>query len=416
MLGRLAALSPFQTPEGKRLAVLFAIVYFAQGMWYLPVQVITISLKDLGLSAGQVADFFAITIIPWLIKPVYGLISDFVPLFGYRRKSYLYLTSASAGIAGLVLGLTGDQSYWRMAYLFTAMALGLAFTDVLIDALMVENGKPLGLTGAFQSVQWAAIMTASILVGELGGFLAEHRLLRESFFITACFPLVSLLMAVFVVREAPAPPAGKEFRETWASIRAALRVRDTWIVGVFIFFFTFSPSFGPALLFYQTDVLGFSQQFIGHLLALAAIGAVVGAVIYAPVSRRMPLRSLINLSIGLSVVGTLAYLVYRDAWSAILIDTVFGCVAMVTQVAFLDLAAKSCPRHVEATFFALFASIYNVGTQASQNVGGRLYDQLGYLPLVLISAAMTAATWLLVPLVKIDRIEARARQAGLPAA
>jgi predicted MFS family arabinose efflux permease len=219
-----------------------------------------------------------------------------------------------------------------------------------------------------------------------------------------------------VVREAPAPPAGKEFRETWASIRAALRVRDTWIVGVFIFFFTFSPSFGPALLFYQTDVLGFSQQFIGHLLALAAIGAVVGAVIYAPVSRRMPLRSLINLSIGLSVVGTLAYLVYRDAWSAILIDTVFGCVAMVTQVAFLDLAAKSCPRHVEATFFALFASIYNVGTQASQNVGGRLYDQLGYLPLVLISAAMTAATWLLVPLVKIDRIEARARQAGLPAA
>src|SRR2546426_600491 len=87
MLARLAALSPFQTPEGKRLAVLFAIVYFAQGMWYLPVQVITISLKDSGLSAGQVADFFAITIIPWLIKPVYGLISDFVPLFGYRWES-----------------------------------------------------------------------------------------------------------------------------------------------------------------------------------------------------------------------------------------------------------------------------------------------------------------------------------------
>ena len=89
MLGRLAALSPFHTPEGKRLAVLFAIVYFAQGMWYLPVQVITISLKDRGLSAGQVADFFAITLIPWLIKPVYGLVSDFVPLFGYRRKSYI---------------------------------------------------------------------------------------------------------------------------------------------------------------------------------------------------------------------------------------------------------------------------------------------------------------------------------------
>jgi predicted MFS family arabinose efflux permease len=415
MLGRLAALSPFHTPEGKRLAVLFAIVYFAQGMWYLPVQVITISLKDRGLSAGQVADFFAITIIPWLIKPVYGLISDFVPLFGYRRKSYLYLTSAAAGLAGLVLGLTSDHSYWRMAYLLTAMAAGLAFTDVLVDALMVENGKPLGLTGAFQSVQWAAIMTASILVGELGGYLAEGRRLHATFFVAACFPLVSLLMAIFVVREAPAPAVGKEFRETWASIRAALSERDIWVVGGFIFFFTFSPSFGPALLFYQTDVLRFSQQFIGHLLALTAVGAVVGAVVYAPISRRVPLRRLINLSIGLSVVGTLAYLVYRDVWSAIVIDTVFGCVGMITQLAFLDLAAKSCPRHVEATFFALLASVYNVGTQASQNVGGRLYDHLGYLPLVLISTAMTAATWLLVPLVKIDRIEARARQAKVPA-
>jgi len=415
MLGRLAALSPFHTPEGKRLAVLFAIVYFAQGMWYLPVQVITISLKDRGLSAGQVADFFAITIIPWLIKPVYGLISDFVPLFGYRRKSYLYLTSAAAGLAGLVLGLTSDHSYWRMAYLLTAMAAGLAFTDVLVDALMVENGKPLGLTGAFQSVQWAAIMTASILVGELGGYLAEGRRIHATFFVAACFPPVSMLMAIFVVREAPAPAVGKEFRETWASIRAALSERDIWVVGAFIFFFTFSPSFGPALLFYQTDVLRFSQQFIGHLLALTAVGAVVGAVVYAPLSRRMPLRRLINLSIGLSVVGNLAYLVYRDVWSAIVIDTVFGCVGMITQLAFLDLAAKSCPRHVEATFFALLASVYNVGTQASQNVGSRLYDHLGYLPLVLISTGMTAATWLLVPLVKIDRIEARARQAKVPA-
>src|SRR2546422_780439 len=87
----------------RRLAVLFALVYFSQGMWYLPIQTITIVLKDRGLSAGQVADFFAITIIPWLIKPVYGLLSDFVPLLGYRRKSYLLLTSATAALAGVLL-------------------------------------------------------------------------------------------------------------------------------------------------------------------------------------------------------------------------------------------------------------------------------------------------------------------------
>ena len=84
MLALIRRLNPFKTPDARRLALLFGVVYFAQGMWYLPNQTITIVLKERGLSAGQVADFFLITIIPWLIKPVYGLLSDFVPLFGRR--------------------------------------------------------------------------------------------------------------------------------------------------------------------------------------------------------------------------------------------------------------------------------------------------------------------------------------------
>jgi predicted MFS family arabinose efflux permease len=186
-------------------------------------------------------------------------------------------------------------------------------------------------------------------------------------------------------------------------------------VGGFIFFWTFSPSFGPAFLYYQTDVLHFSQQFIGHLAALASVAGVVGAFIYAPLSRRMPLTRIINISIGFAVASTLAYLVYRDAWSALVIDISFGCIGMITQLALLDLAAKSCPRHIEATFFALLMSVYNGGTQLSQNVGARLYDSLGYTPLVLISAVFTALAWVLVPLVRIDRIEARARQAKVAA-
>jgi predicted MFS family arabinose efflux permease len=81
------------------------------------------------------------------------------------------------------------------------------------------------------------------------------------------------------------------------------------------------------------------------------------------------------------------------------------------QLSILDLAAKACPRKAEGTFFALFASVLNGSTQLSTNVGGRLYDSLGFAPLVLISSAFTALVWLLVPLVKIDRIEAAARRA-----
>jgi predicted MFS family arabinose efflux permease len=93
------------------------------------------------------------------------------------------------------------------------------------------------------------------------------------------------------------------------------------------------------------------------------------------------------------------------------IETVFGGVGMIVQLAFLDLAAKSCPRYAEATFFALFMSVSNGGTQLSENVGARLYDWYGYTPLVLIAAGMTALAWVFVPLVRIERIEVRAREA-----
>ena len=136
---------------------------------------------------------------------------------------------------------------------------------------------------------------------------------------------------------------------------------------------------------------------------------IVGAAVYAPLSRRVPLHRLIVLSIAISVVGTLAYLLYNDRWSAIVIDTVFGGIAMTTQLAFLDLAARSCPKHAEGTFFALMTSVYNLGTQGSQIFGGYVYEWTSYSTLVWISAAMTGATYFLLPLVNIPEIEARAR-------
>jgi len=150
MLERLHRLHPFQTPEARRLALLFAIVYFAQGMYDLPTQTLTLVLKERsGWRRGRPPRSFLIATIPWYVKPVYGLISDFVPLFGRRRKSYLVLTSGLAALSGSMLAFVADHTYSALVLFVTLMGLGLAFTDVLVDALMVEKGRPLGLTGAF---------------------------------------------------------------------------------------------------------------------------------------------------------------------------------------------------------------------------------------------------------------------------
>ena len=409
MTGALGRLNPFKSADARRLALLFGIVYFSQGMWYLPNQTIRGVLKDRGLSAGQVDTFFLIATFAWNVKPLYGLISDFVPLFGSRRRSYFLLTTALAVVAGATLGASATHPYLWLVGLVALMGLGLAFTDVLTDALMVENGRASGLTGAFQSVQWAAINLAQIVLGLVGGYLAARRDLRGALLLATVFPLISFVMAVFVVREPRQRRDPDAFARTWGAIRIAIHDRDLWVVAAFILFFAFSPSLGSALYFHQINSLRFTDEFVGHLTALTAVGAVAGAAVYAPLSRRTTLRFRIAVGIGLGAFGTLGYLLYRTPLSAVVIDTVYGALGMVTLLAFLDLAAKVCPGHVEATFFALLMSVYNIGTATSGVAGGYLYDWFGYQILVVISAGATALAWIVMPFVGMDRIEAKAR-------
>jgi Na+/melibiose symporter-like transporter len=251
-----------------------------------------------------------------------------------------------------------------------------------------------------------------VVVGTLGGYYAARREMATAFLVAACFPLVSFALAALFIHEAPAATDREAFRRTWLAIRETAKERETWVVAGFIFFFMFSPSLGPAFLYYQTDVLRFDQQFIGVLDSLASAGAVAGALLYAPLSRRVALRPLIVWSIGTYGVSGLGLLLYRDPVSAVLISIESGIIYMVTQLAFLDLAARASPRRVEATFFAFMTAVSNGGTQAAANVGARLYDWVGFTPLVLISAATTLLTWALVPLVDIDGVERRARAEG----
>jgi len=86
-----------------RLLLFFALVYVVEGMGQiggLIAQPLNYYLKEVhGWTPFQITAYITLFNLPWIIKPFYGLVSDFIPLFGYRRKSYLILANLAA-IAG----------------------------------------------------------------------------------------------------------------------------------------------------------------------------------------------------------------------------------------------------------------------------------------------------------------------------
>ncbi|MGH7322119.1 MAG: MFS transporter [Candidatus Rokuibacteriota bacterium] len=386
----------------RRLVVFFAAVYFVQGfaepMAGLAAQPIFFLLKDeLRLSAAETATFLALVGLAWNVKPLYGLISDLLPLGGSRRRSYLLATTAMAALGWLALGLLPGYPYGLTLVILGLTGLGLAFTDVLCDAVMVEEGKPRGLTGRFQSIQWAAIYAASLVAGIGGGYLSAHVSYARTFLLVGLFPALSFAASAYTVREAPARVDRSTVRATLGALGEGVRSRPLWLAAAFIFLWNFSPSFGVPLEFYMIDVLGITKIQLGLLATLSSAGAMVGAVLFGRYARGVPLRRLLNVAVAIGVVGTLAYYGLVGWWSAVVLNVTVSLVSMAALLAILDLAARAVPSRAEGTFFAALMSVDNIGTTGATWLGGQLYDVVGLNWLIAISAVTTAACWLLVP-------------------
>jgi MFS family permease len=376
----------------------YAVQGVAEPQAGLATQPLFFLLKDeMRLSAAETATFFALVGVAWAVKPLYGLLSDLVPLFGSRRRTYLLVTTAIAALGWMVLGLLPAYPWGLTLAILALTGLGFAFTDVLCDAVMVEEGKARGLIARFQSSQWMALYGASLLAGIGGGYLSAHVSYNHAFLLVALLPALSFAASAWAVREAPARFDRATVRETIGALRLGLRSGPLWRAAAFLFLWNFSPSFGVPLDYYMVDVLGITKIQLGILESLGSAGAVIGALIFGCYAPRLPLRRLLNVAVSIGVAGTLAYYGLVGWWSAVALALGVGLVTAVAMLATLDLAARAVPSHAEGTFFAALMSVSNLGTTGGEWLGGQLYDLIGLHWLIAVSAGTTAACWLLVP-------------------
>ena len=404
----------------------FALVYVVEGLGQiggLISQPLNYYLKQVhGWTPLQITAYLTIFNVPWIIKPLYGLVSDFLPLFGYRRKSYLLLANAAA-IGGflLVTQLTVPD---RLVFALMLTAYAMAISSTLCGAVLVENGQRLQESGTFVNQQWLwyniAAMTAAILGGQLVQRLPPTAALHGAAAIVACAPLLVIFGTLFLIPEKKAPMNIQGMKHTLEGLSSAFRRRHLWIIAAFIFLYYFSPGLSTPLYFIMTDNLKFSQAYIGVLGSLAGAGWVLGAYLYRRHFKKLTLKKLLNWSIAIGTLASLAFLFLWNEPAAAFISFFSGFAAMLATVATLTLAADYCPRRAEGFAFAVLMSIINLATALADNLGSYLFTHVfhGMLaPLVVLSAAFTAFAFVLVPLLHLgEKRQGEPMTAGVIAA
>jgi MFS family permease len=406
----LTAELPAESRQIGRLMLFFALVYIVEGLGQtggLIAQPLNYFLKQAyGWTPVQVTAWLTVLNLPWIIKPVYGIVSDFVPLFGYRRKAYLVLANAVAGAAYFSVTQVAQPGALLLLLLVTAYAMAISST--LCGAVLVENGQRLNRSDAFVNQQWlwfnvAAVMSA-FLGGELVARLPPDGALHAAAAIIAFAPFAAIFGALFLIDETPSRLDFAELRKTFRGLLATFTHRELWLIGLFLFLYYLNPGFGLPLYYYMTDTLKFSQAYIGILGAINSIGWIVGALLYRKFLDGMTSRRLLNFSILIGTVTTAAFLLLSNEVSAAIINFFSGMAGMVAFVATLTLAADFCPKRAEGFAFAALMSLLNLASAVSNNIGSFLYEHAFHnrlAPLIIVSAASTAVIFLFVPLLRL---------------
>lgn len=389
---------------------LFAIlsVYFVQGILGLARLAVSFFLKDdLSLSPAQVAALMGLSALPWVTKPLFGFLSDGLPIFGYRRRPYLVL-SGILGCGAWFAMATVVNTPVAAAIAILATSLSVAISDVIVDSLVVERARKetLSQSGSLQSITWSISALGGLITAYLSGWLLERFSNQVVFGITAVFPLIVCFVAFLILEDplpkaktqdpqtpedkdetataiAPRPRVKEQIKQLWQGIKQ----KTIWLPTAFVFLWQSTPSADSAFFFFTTNELGFEPEFLGRVRLVTSLAALLGIWLYQTYFRDVSFRkilgwttvvsTLLGLTTLLLVTHTNRQLGIDDRWFSLgdsLILTVAGEIAFMPV---LVLAARLCPKGIEATLFALLMSIFNLAGLVSHELGALLTQWLG---------------------------------------
>ncbi|CAA7408112.1 unnamed protein product [Spirodela intermedia] len=336
-----------------------------------------------------------ITSIPWMVKPLWGLLTDLVPIGGYRRRPYFMLAGLLGIIPMLILSLHKGLPVFLALLALTAGSGGVAIADVTIDAVVAQNS----ITHPSLASDMQSLCGLSSSIGRLLGFFVSGQLIHwigsQGVLGLLSLPAAFVFLVGTVLKEPPTPSlACKEvsylFLEAGKKMVKTLRCPSVWRPCIYMYLsLALSVAIHEGMFYWYTDAKEgpkFSQETVGLIHAIGSVGSLLGVLLYQSVLKDYSFRSLLfwsQLLYGFSGFLDLA-LVMRlnlkvgvpDIFFIVVDESVSQMIGRIKWMPLLVLSSKLCPPGIEGTFFALLMSIDNIGLLSSSWGGGLLLHLL----------------------------------------
>ncbi|MCX6369389.1 MAG: MFS transporter [Armatimonadetes bacterium] len=387
-------------PGFSRMALLLALGWgltnIAYAIYDLPLKFVL--KEELGLNAQQISAFFALGVFSNYIKPLAGILTDSVPLFGTRRRWYLILSLFLCGIGWLILGSV-PRNYNLMLGVFATTYTMVMIISTTFGGVMVETAQRFAAAGRLTAQRIGMFRLGALAGGPLGGFLAKFPLLLTlSLSATLHFALIPIVW--FWLKEPQKATLNKDlWRQTGEQLRGLVKSKVVLSAALMIFLIAASPGFNTPLFFFQTNTLGLSKQFLGNLTLVGAAFGLLTATAYHKFCQKGNMKTLLVASIIVHALGTLFYHFYKSPATAVAITALEGITQTLAILPVYDLAARGTPKGSEALGYSIMMSVWNLTNSLSDWVGSTLFTKYGFdfSHLIWLNAGTTALVLLVIP-------------------
>ena len=246
--------------------------------------------------------------IPYLIKPIYGLILDFIPICGYKKKSYLFICFLVNISSWYLFIISNEKNMLFSIICLLFVNISLSFTTVIGSAIQVDLSKMYENEKSNIGEKTSQLMSEYFIIKSLGtlipsyfkGFLIAKYSNDIIFYISGIISFLILISDLILVEEkniekneervSSSSLIDNEEKEkeknnnkkenTTQQILNLIKNKNIIILLSLIFILESSPFCMSPLFYYETNFLNLNPQDLGNIDFLTQISIIVVIYIY----------------------------------------------------------------------------------------------------------------------------------------
>ena len=147
--------------------------------------------------------YYAMSFFPWNMKPLYGLISDNFPIFGYQRKYYILLCEVGAAISLFLTGAYISSIPGAFVARITDSSCE-AFAQIMLGIFLVDvasgDREKSGNVQAWANTAKNAAAIVALIVG-IPVYKSKDFDSRRVIRWTSLIPVSGILICLFLLKE-----------------------------------------------------------------------------------------------------------------------------------------------------------------------------------------------------------------------